>query len=1121
MDGRGAGDMVRWMRTWLVLLLLCASGAASAQSTGDVPVTAKIVLQAMPEGGIEAAAWTPDGRYLITAVANSRAILIWDIKNGLILDRLTMPPDALDARATMRALTGISMTPDGSAALIDGVAWTIEQLTAPTPAAFRFRLDLKARTVTPDTPPPTDLSGLDDMQAYTVRDALTTFYFAEEAAERAEAEKLLLPLPRSPDGEIALYRTKDGLKLVHGKPRPVASEDGGAVSMVGPSLSRIAAPMVSTTGVALLAPDGRRMVAPVPDTFERKTSFFTLANIAQFEPLAPIEVEGYYDTAAWLLPDLLMLSRSASGTSIAASGDAGAAAGIEVEAAAIKPAPIKIVDLFGIELATLPARCHIASNSFAQIIGAGPADCTVGTGPESRLQRVNLETEAWEPWGPETFTSGFRVLGLSFSPSGLTLGVALGNDQGVALAIALDAESGMELGAIWFDDVRPDRTVTMVSEDQAAVVDLESAVLYSLYDGRRVLLDDKPIQTMVLTGDGFSIAVGDAAGNSIKLFDAASGSTITTLAFSGPLAGGFLPDNGIFWAVSSSEGLRFWNARDWSVVATTMFPRADVHVTVTPEGRYDTNTEADAAPFRWLVSDAPEQSLGPQTFMRDYYQPGLIDKLLDCSAHNDCAVRLSPLRPIAGLNRVLPEVTITGVTPGDSPEIATVSLRIREGQDPAARNGKTRSGIYNVQLFRDYQFDSFVPTRAFESESSVLDDDMDVWRVLNKLDDTIDSDPNDGVVEATMSVLLPTRAGSEKQMFTAYAFNSDRVKSETASYEYVRDAVVPRTPRAFIISIGIDAYDVTSLKLDYAAKDAVLMGYQLGRLEGYDVRQLVVAGARPGRNDKKPPPRVTGAVIRNLLAILAGDSGKEVRDTLSAAGIDASMLEMALPDDLVIISFSGHGWADKDGDFYLVPADGAIPPADAEVPDTASLVASWELTGWLRYISAGQIALILDTCHSGASFRADRFRPGPMGDAGLGQLAYDKGIRILAATQAGDVAYEDKRLKHGVLTYALAGPGEALSREGSKRADSDGNGKLDIDEWLNYAVMRLPELNESRNITGTSDADDLTARAFLFPNRKPEPEKRIQQPTLFNYAMQDPAVIRSLADAAPAPTATP
>jgi hypothetical protein len=50
--------------------------------------------------------------------------------------------------------------------------------------------------------------------------------------------------------------------------------------------------------------------------------------------------------------------------------------------------------------------------------------------------------------------------------------------------------------------------------------------------------------------------------------------------------------------------------------------------------------------------------------------------------------------------------------------------------------------------------------------------------------------------------------------------------------------------------------------------------------------------------------------------------------------------------------------------------------------------------------------MIIDARHSAASVEGSGFKPGPMGARGLGQLAYDKGMRILASTRADDLAWE-------------------------------------------------------------------------------------------------------------------
>jgi hypothetical protein len=148
--------------------------------------------------------------------------------------------------------------------------------------------------------------------------------------------------------------------------------------------------------------------------------------------------------------------------------------------------------------------------------------------------------------------------------------------------------------------------------------------------------------------------------------------------------------------------------------------------------------------------------------------------------------------------------------------------------------------------------------------------------------------------------------------------------------------------------------------------------------------------------------------------------------------------------------------------------------------------------------------MIVDACHSAGSVEQKGFKPGPMGSRGLGQLAYNKRMRILAASQAADVAFEDGRLGHGLLTYALFGDGLT-----DGKADFDPkDGRIGMGEWLRYGVQRVPGLvdditagkikpplsSEKRNLVvpkekrGLVLEDDLKQRRGL-----------AQQPALFDF----------------------
>jgi hypothetical protein len=111
----------------------------------------------------------------------------------------------------------------------------------------------------------------------------------------------------------------------------------------------------------------------------------------------------------------------------------------------------------------------------------------------------------------------------------------------------------------------------------------------------------------------------------------------------------------------------------------------------------------------------------------------------------------------------------------------------------------------------------------------------------------------------------------------------------------------------------------------------------------------------------------------------------------------------------------------------------------------------------------------------------------------LGQLAYDKGIRVLTASQADDVALEHDRLEHGLLTHALLIDGVLSARADFQPRDR----RIELVEWLSYGAQRVPELY-SEITTGnrplTSEGDRGAERRAAMRQRRPP-----QQPALFDF----------------------
>ncbi|KRA84472.1 WD40 repeat domain-containing protein [Altererythrobacter sp. Root672] len=637
-------------------------------------------------------------------------------------------------------------------------------------------------------------------------------------------------------------------------------------------------------------------------------------------------------------------------------------------------------------------------------------------------------------------------------------------------------------------------------------------------DGKRVIFTQSPTHLAFLSDLYIVDAVGNAAVRKVSgfsrravaagngrvfgldtqaLLDIETGKPVASDIGQTPLVrAGWIERSQLLWAATDDGAINFWDGKNGALQLTLyMFPD-NRYFAITPGGRYDTNLGPDTNLIRWMVPDAPWQSLGPQTFMRDFYEPGLYAKLLDCRAANNCSDVFKQLPAIAELNRVMPEVRISDVRAGEEPSEAIVSVDVREGVDPSAANGKTHSGVYNPRLFRNGRVVAMNP-----DEPDAVTDTLEKWRQLNNVGQRVGSD---GWLRYEFHVPLPTGAGTEEQVFSAYAFNEDRIKSETASYTYTRPPVAPRQPRAFVVAIGIDDYDTDRFKLNYSVADARLIASRLHDIPGYEMRRLVLAGEKTADGTRK---RVDNTTIMRVLSLLMTDDGREegLKALAAEDGVDASMLEQATPDDIVIVSFSGHGWADKQGNFYLIPTNGYWPEG-SETPKLGSVFATSDLTMYFRAMDAGDITLIIDACHSSASVAKSGFKPGPMGDSGLGQLAYDKGIRILAATQADDVAMEDANLKQGLLTYALAA--EGLGETGG-RADLDRDGQIRLNEWLLYAVQRMPSLAEDKRV-GQIGAASGGARAITFNDLPADaPKRRVQQPSLFDFnAQASPVILR-------------
>jgi hypothetical protein len=134
-----------------------------------------------------------------------------------------------------------------------------------------------------------------------------------------------------------------------------------------------------------------------------------------------------------------------------------------------------------------------------------------------------------------------------------------------------------------------------------------------------------------------------------------------------------------------------------------------------------------------------------------------------------------------------------------------------------------------------------------------------------------------------------------------------------------------------------------------------------------------------------------------------------------------------------------------------------------------------ELAQALERVDGSDILLVVDACYSG-QLLASSERRAPINARGFAQLAFEKGISIIVASTAKQVARESDALGHGDLTFALV---EGLRNDAVDRNPKDG--AITVQEWFEYGAQRVPELHlddAARGIVVVSEPRPPASRAL-------------------------------------------
>ena len=553
-------------------------------------------------------------------------------------------------------------------------------------------------------------------------------------------------------------------------------------------------------------------------------------------------------------------------------------------------------------------------------------------------------------------------------------------------------------------------------------------------------------------------------------------------------------DNQIRIEVGANGKINLFETKSNKLLANLFVIDENSWAVVTPDGRFDTNKLEKPEGLHWLMPDAPLTPLSFEVFMRDYFEPNLLPRLLKCTEESNCDQEFKSIRDLSSLNRTQPKIKITKIAPTTSADTVQVSAEVENTTSEYQKDSQGKnlsSGVYDVRLFRDGQLVGYSTSdeklRSTFRTYKNFGEELAVWREANRVDLA------NGKRTFIFKVKLPNNPNNQPIEFSAYAFNDDRVKSETAratyNHEQPSQKIEPR--KAYVIAFGVNKSQNPTWNLQFAAKDAqvtqkILSKKLRERAEFSEVIEISLIS-----DDK-----YQDATKENVQAVFDLLSGKTPSaERLKKLGNIADKLPPAKPDDAVFILFSSHGYGDTNGVFYILPSNIGADSGRTVTPVLLkNSISSDELSLWLRDVDAGEMVMIIDACNAEWAVKNNDFKPAPMGSRGLGQLAFDKGMKILTATQAVNVANEIKAIKEGneikkieqgLLTYALIQEGLEDNAADFKAKDKI----INLKEWLEFAEFRVPTLYEKWKEGKPKD----------IVSENPKTEKSVQQPYLFDF----------------------
>lgn len=301
----------------------------------------------------------------------------------------------------------------------------------------------------------------------------------------------------------------------------------------------------------------------------------------------------------------------------------------------------------------------------------------------------------------------------------------------------------------------------------------------------------------------------------------------------------------------------------------------------------------------------------------------------------------------------------------------------------------------------------------------------------------------------------------------------------------------PKSPKRYIIAVGVSKYKNSDLNLEFAAKDATDLAAAIKESTKGETEVLLLTNEQATKD--------APAKIRKFL-------------------VDAT------ENDEVVAFCAGHGVLDSNLDYVYASYD-----FDSANPSETGIKLD-DLVDAVGSSKSLKRLLLLDTCHSGQVGEKDEMLLAQMDTelpkgvravkqrgmsvtptAGLsaeGQQRFieemfllpglHRGINIIGASGGAEFALESAQWNNGVFTASII---EAL-RE--KKADLNEDGRVSVGELRNYLAQRVPELTKGAQKPSVVAAERDQDFDLITASYKSQSEPSISEPSSIQISSELP-----------------